>query len=500
MSEINYVFGYQQTYTSTKDDIGKNGGIVFTGAANSTNKLTYKGDEYQLTKLYFDTGTKPTQASQSGVDTYVYDLSGLFFEYTKADDAKTFFLVKIPITQNANANIATYSDIRTFLENVEKEQSSTKAAKYDLSLNSNMFKEDGTTTNVKLTQLFANENGASGIVMTLANLEMVTRPSLYTLESRNFYPPNLVNASFQTEKNVSVNYNISNKVKCKRKANTGVMNNTIMGGAFSDALIKANTHITIATIVMLFLSLLVITIFHLLNKADNTDFFGNPIQVWYAEKPPPVNPSSVIGSGLSVPTIPGLPEQIHGGYAGFCKMSDGKLYYGFGFFVILLIAIIQIAGSASIEGAELMSIVGVVILLFGIVAYPLLMVHVMGEENFTISDLGIEHFFLIDPVRPISKWLALSSHMVWMTTFNQVSSKTIDKDTFIILHVYHVVLAVLACFMYVNETTWFKSLTENSILKWFIYYPVSMLILTIIISGSIVAAAPEKRRNEQNSA
>lgn len=490
MSEIKYDFGYQQTYTSTKDDIGKNGGIVFTGAANSTNKLTYKGDEYQLTKLYFDTGTKPKQESQSGVDTYVYDLSGLFFEYTKADDAKTFFLVKIPITQNANANTTTYSDIRTFLNNVEKEQSSTKGAKYNLSLNSDMFKEDGTTTNVKLTQLFANENGASGIVMTLANLEMVSRPSLYTLESNNFYPPNLVNASFQTEKNVSVNYNISNNVTCKRKANTGVINNTIMGGAFSNALIKANTDITIATIVMLFLSLLVITIFHLLNKADNTDFFGNPIQVWYAEK-------ASSGGGLSDPTIPGLPEQIHGGYPEFCKMSDGKLYYGFVFFVILLIAIIQIVGSASIEGAELMSIAGVVLLLFGIGAYPLFVVHVMSE-NFSISDLGVEHFFLIDPVRPITKWVAISSHMVWMTTFNQVSSKTIDKDTFIGLHVYHVVLAVLGVFAYWVETpertNWWNKIP---ILNYIISFPAIILVLIIFITSFIVAAATEKRRNEQ---
>jgi hypothetical protein len=497
MSEIKYEFGYQQTYTSTKDDIGKNGGIVFTGAANSTNTLTYKGDKYNLTKLYFDTGTNPRKNQQTnGVDMiYVYDLSGLFFEYTKTDDANTFFLVKIPITQTDNATPDTYSYIRTFLGNVNNANNSDKAANYDLTLHSDMFKEDGTLTNVKLTQLFANDNGASGIVMTLANLEMTARPSLYTIEARNFYPPNLVNASFQTNKNVSVNYNISNNVTCKRKANTGVINNTIMGGEFSNALIKANTDITIATIVMLFLSLLVITIFHLLNKADNTDFFGNPIQVWYGE-----NPSSkpMSGGGLSVPTIPGLSDKIHGGYAEFCKMSDGKLYYGFGFFVILLIAIIQIAGSASIEGAELMSIAGVVILIVGLSLYTFIVKYVLGQ-NFNINDLGIEHFFLIDPMRPASKWYAISSHMVWMSTFNQVNTKTIDKDTFIGLHVFQVLLAFLGVLVYIFENPDWQS-NKNWVFNQIVSLSAIILVLTIIISSSIVAAATEKRRNEQKSA
>jgi hypothetical protein len=496
MSEINFTFGYQQTYTSTKDDIGKNGGIVFTGAANSTNKLTYKGDIYNLTKLYFDTGTNPQKIPQTNgvVDIiYVYDLSGLFFEYTKTDDTNTFFLVKIPITQTNNATPDTYSYIRTFLGNVNNATNSDKAANYDLSLHSDMFKEDEKSTNVKLTQLFANDNGASGIVMTLANLEMTARPSLYTIEARNFYPPNLVNASFQTNKNVSVNYNISNNVTCKRKANTGVINNTIMGGTFSDALIKANTDITIATIVMLFLSLLVITIFHLLNKADNTDFFGNPIQVWYGENPS--SSTKISGAGLSVPTIPGLSDKIHGGYAEFCKMSDGKLQYGFGFFVILLIAIIQIAGSASIEGAELMSIAGVVILIVGLSLYTFIVKYGLGE-NFNINDLGIEHFFLIDPMRPASKWYAISSHMVWMSTFNQVNTKTIDKDTFIGLHVFQVLLAFLGVFVYWYEDPNFK----RPFINYVSYWSALILVLTIIISSSIVAAATEKRRNEQKSA
>lgn len=173
-------------------------------------------------------------------------------------------------------------------------------------------------------------------------------------------------------------------------------------------------------------------------------------------------------------------------------MAGGQLSYGFGFFVILLIGIIHMTGSAGIDGAQLMAIPGVLIIIFVLPVYYYILR--FNGINFTIYDLSIEHFFLIDQVRPIAKWFAFSAHMVWMTTMNMVNAQTITLDAFIGMHVYNVLLAIIAVIVYNTEV----SLSQNNFIKkstFFQYmfsYPIFIVFITMAISGAIISAIASK--------
>jgi hypothetical protein len=241
---------------------------------------------------------------------------------------------------------------------------------------------------IELSQLFTHPNDPKIMFKNVSGLSKPVFKEPNILDKNN-QPPSEKENSKEPFTEGLTNYT------CKRKGTTetAVINNTIMGPILAEKLIQSQTYITISVVIMVFVSILVISITYL--------------TAILPDAPEMTQGSPIPGGG-----------QL-GGMGELCSHSDQKILNGYIFIIGLSLIVLNLYGALYLKvmNAFYLAILFVVITGVYYVKYI--------YKEMTIYDVELEHIILYNREKPVVKWLTMSAHYIW---FSVVSALALNKE------------------------------------------------------------------------
>lgn len=376
----------------------------------SNNKITVENIEYNLSKIWFDCEKHPINKRE-------LHINAIYFEHVakKKDPKDTsspnkFVYVKIPVVKVDKSTAETYPHIRKMVKDIHEGDMQSNP-KISISINNLIFNADKTTSipsNNNLgkiaTNIFTFSNTISGTLSTVTNVGYIVELAPLNVPEAHKFSVNddAFDITVFTNTNVTIkstpnNPNNNNTIAsqndvakegfaglndriesfvegltCKRIANTGVINGTVMSSDFADKLIESQKHIGTATVIMFFVSLFAITMFYLFAKS-------------YEEIEIAANPIVVAGGGE------------------LCDINEGSLFTGYITIIGMLCIILNLYGAVQLK--EMYILIGAVIFTIATGIY-----YYLYANNFNIYDIEFEHVILYSRTKPFVKWLTISGY------------------------------------------------------------------------------------------
>lgn len=431
----------------------------------SNNQVMVEDITYNLTKIWFD-------CEKDTMNQRELHISSVYFEHTEVkpdrkdtSSSNKMVYIKIPIIVDAS-NTSTYKHIRKFINDIN-ESDMKHNSNIKLSISDTIFNAAESTVPVKtlnklITNTFTFSNKTSsgtnvGYIVELApmNVPVVCK---FTVNDDAFDISLFINTNVST-KNTPNNPNNNNVITshkdadafegfsgiesfvegltCKRKANTGIINGTVMSRDFADKLIEAQTQIGITTIVMFFVSLFVITIGYLMAKSyEDYDI---------------VIPESVIG-----PPAGGGRRTFKSGGGGMCDLNDANLFTGY----ILIFGIscftLNMYGAMQLKEMYMMTLAFICIL--STIAY-----YMYFGNGFSIYDIELEHLILYNRKKPFVKWVAISAYYVFFSLFFTVlTNPKLTTTSFYMTQFLFIILTGVSYMLYKNYANIFMFIATKA--------------------------------------
>ena len=260
----------------------------------SNNCIVVEDLKYTLTKIWFDCVKHPINKRELTISTMYFEHVNIKKDPNDTSTPNKFVYVKIPVIVDKK-NIGTYAQLRRFITDINDGDMQTNP-KINISINNTLFNADESTAIPKknlgkiATNTFTFSNSISSTLSTVSNvgyivelapmnvaeackfsvnddafdISVFTNTNVTTKSTPNNPNNNNTITSHKDTVNqegfIGLNERIESFVEgltCKRKANTGIINGTVMSRDFADKLIESQTQIGIATVVMFFVSLFV---------------------------------------------------------------------------------------------------------------------------------------------------------------------------------------------------------------------------------------------------
>ena len=404
----------------------------------SNNKIMVEDTEYNLTKIWVDCVKHPINKRELNV-------SAIYFEHvaTKKDPKDTsspnkFVYVKIPVVVVDKSTAKTYPQIRKWIKDIHEGDMQTNP-KINVSISNGVFNADETTklpSNNNLgkiaTNTFTFSNTISGTLSTITNVGYIVElapmnvPEAYKISvNDDAFDISVFTNTNVTNKNTPNNPNNNNTINsqtdvskegfegfaglndriesfvegltCKRKANTGVVNGTVMSKDFADKLIESQTQIGIATIVMFFVSLFAITMVYLSAKSyEEYDVVLGQVEVSRT------TPSVVAKGGSRVG------RQNGGGE--LCDINEDSLFTGYITIVGIACFMLNLFGAVKLK--EMYMLFGAIFFAAATGIY-----YYSYANHFSISEIELEHLILYNRKKPFVKWVAISGYYMYFALF-----------------------------------------------------------------------------------
>lgn len=405
-------------------------GYIDVAKDASQNRIVSENLTYTLSKIWFDCVKHPINKRELHISTIYFEHVNIKKDPNDTSSPNKFVYVKIPIIVD-KTRTGTYKHLRQFINDIN-ESDMQNNTKINISINNTIFNVDESTPIPKnnlgkiATNTFTFSNSISGTLSTGSNVGYIVElPPMNVTESCKFSvnddafdisvftntnvttksTPNNPNNNntITSHKNTSegfmgLNDRIESFVEgltCKRKVNTGVINGTVMSRDFADKLIESQTQIGIATVVMFFVSLFVITMFYLIAKS-------------YEEINVDIGDTTVIGPSKGGGGVTGRGRQKGGGE--LCDINERNLFTGY--VTTLGISCFMLNMYGAIKLKEMYMLIGA--LLFAVVTGIYYFVY---ANNFSIYDIELEHLILYNRNKPFVKWVAISGYYLFFALF-----------------------------------------------------------------------------------
>lgn len=430
----------------------------------SNNKIVVEELDYTLTKIWFDCVKHPINKRELDIATIYFEHVNIKKDPKDTSSPNKFVYVKIPVVKVDKSTAETYPLIRKWIKDIQEGDMSTNP-KINISINNTIFNADESTkipSNNNLgkiaTNTFTFSNTIPGTLSTVTNvgyiIELaplnVSEPHKFSVNDDAFDITVFTNTN-ATMKNTPNNPNNNNTItsqtdvnkegfegfaglndqiesfveglSCRRKANTGVVNGTVMSRDFADKLIDSQTQIGIATIVMFFVSLLAITMFYLMSKSyEEYDVVLGPTGI----------AAGVSGGGGSSR----VGRQKGGG--GFCDLNEGSLTTGYIMIVGITCFMLNLLGAIKLK--EMYILFGAIFFAIATGTY-----YYFFANHFSISDIELEHLILYNRQKPFVKWVAISGYyMCFSLFFALVINPKLSTNAFYITQLSFIGLAIIA--------------------------------------------------------
>lgn len=427
----------------------------------SNNKITVEETEYNLTKIWVDCVKHPINKRELNV-------SAIYFEHiakknpNDTSSPNKFVYVKIPVVVVDKTTAKTYPQLRKWIKDIHEGDVQTNP-KINVSISNGVFNADETTklpSNNNLgkiaTNTFTFSNTISGTLSTVTNVGYIVElvpmnvPEAYKISvNDDAFDISVFTNTNVTTKNTPNNPNNNNTINsqtdvskegfaglndriesfvegltCKRKAKTGVVNGTVMSQDFAEKLIESQTQIGIATIVMFFVSLLVITIVYLSAKSyEEYDVVLGPVDV-----------SNTAKGGSRV-----------GGQKGggeLCDINQGSLTTGYIMIVGISCFMLNLFGAVKLKQMYM---------LFGAIFFAAAtgIYYYLYANHFSISEIELEHLILYNRKKPFVKWIAISGYyMCFALFFALVMNPKLSVTAFYTTQIIFIVFVIAAYFLW----------------------------------------------------
>ena len=442
----------------------------------SGNKMVVEELDYTLTKIWFDCVKHPINKRE-------LDIAAIYFEHVniKKDPKDTsspnkFVYVKIPVVKVDKSTAETYPLIRKMIKDIHDGDMPTNP-KINISINNTIYNADESTKIPRnnnmgkiATNTFTFSNTISGTLSTVTNVGYIIELApLNVAESPKFsvnddaFDITIFTNTNATMKSTPTNPNNNNTITsqtdvdkegfegfaglndriesfvegltCRRKANTGVINGTVMSTDFANKLIESQTKIGIATIVMFFISLLAITMFYLMSKSYEE--FDVTI--------PDATITPVTRGGSSR-----VGRQTGGGE--LCDINEGSLFVGY--FTIVGISCFMLNLYGAIKLKEMYILIGALFFAIATGVY-----YYLYANNFSIYNIELEHLILYSRKKPFVKWVAISGYyMFFALFFALVMNPKLTPTAYYVTQVLFIVFVALA---YIQWTFYNNDIIEN---------------------------------------
>lgn len=409
-------------------------GFFETSPDVSNNHIVVDDMKYNLTKIWFDCEKHPINKRE-------LHINAIYFEHIapKKDPKDTstpnkFVYVKIPVLKVDKSPVNTYPQIRKYIKDITESDMQTNP-KINISINNSIFNADTTATipsnnNLKkiAKNIFTFSNTISGTLSTITNVGYIVElaplnvpePYKFSVNDDAFdvsvftntnvttksTPNNPTNNNTITSQNdvdkegfAGLNDRLESFVEgltCKRKANSGVINGTVMSSDFADKLIESQTQIGITTIVMFFVSLFVITMVYLTAKS-------------YEEY------DVILGDVNTIPTPPVMPGGSsrvgrQKGGSELCDINEGSLFAGYITIVGISCFMLNLYGAIQLK--QMYMLMGAVFFAIATGIY-----YYLYANHFSISEIELEHVILYNRKKPFVKWVAISGYYMFFALF-----------------------------------------------------------------------------------
>lgn len=395
----------------------------------SNNCIVVEDLKYTLTKIWFDCVKHPINKRELTISTIYFEHVNIKKDPNDTSTPNKFVYVKIPVIVDKK-NIGTYTQLRRFITDINDGDMQTNP-KINISINNTLFNADDSTAIPKknlgkvATNTFTFSNSISSTLSTVSNvgyivelapmnvaeackfsvnddafdISVFTNTNVTTKSTPNNPNNNNTITSHKDTVNkegfMGLNERIESFVEgltCKRKANTGIINGTVMSRDFADKLIESQTQIGIATVVMFFVSLFVITMVYLTAKSyDEYDV--------------------VIGNATVAPKGGGAPRvgrQKGGGE--LCDINEHNLFTGY--LTVLGISCFMLNMYGAIKLKEMYMLIGAIFFAVATGTY-----YFIYANNFSIFDIELEHLILYNRNKPFVKWVAISGYYLFFALF-----------------------------------------------------------------------------------
>jgi hypothetical protein len=282
-------------------------------------------------------------------------------------------------------------------------------------------------------------------------------------------------------------------LECKRKANTGVINGTVMSRDFADKLIESQRDIGIATIVMFFVSLAVITLGYLMSKSYeeieidiNGVSINHPPLVGGGRKHGPTNMWEELFATLPLRSR----RSSQTGGNGICNVNEDEAMRGYIANVMIALLILYITGAIQVKEMSMM-IVALVILACIIIYYGIIK---WGYQT-TIPGASLENVILYNPQKPFIKWVAISSYYVWFKLFmDMVENREVTMKTFYITQALFILLALISGGLYS-----FSSIPDYIVNLNLPGAPIILILVVTLITDLILNLEERIRKGKEDS-
>ena len=400
----------------------------------SNNKIVVEDMEYNLTKIWFDCEKHPINKRE-------LHINAIYFEHVakKKDPKDTsspnkFVYVKIPVVKVDKSTAETYPHIRKMVKDIHEGDMQSNP-KISISINNLLFNADKTTSipsNHNLgkiaTNIFTFSNTISGTLSTVTNVGYIVELAPLNVPEAHKFSVNddAFDITVFTNTNVTIkstpnNPNNNNTIAsqndvakegfaglndriesfvegltCKRKANTGVINGTVMSRDFADKLIESQTQIGIATVVMFFVSLFAITMFYLIAKS-------------YEEYDVVLGPATIAATAATK-TQGGSRGGGQKGGGELCDINQGSLFTGYITIIGISCVILNLYGAFKLK--EMYILIGAVVFAVATGIY-----YYVYANHFSIYDIELEHVILYSRSKPFVKWIAISGYYMFFALF-----------------------------------------------------------------------------------
>ena len=219
-----------------------------------------------------------------------------------------------------------------------------------------------------------------------------------------------------------------------------------MSREFADKLIEAQRDIGIATIVMFFVSLAVITLGYLMSKSyeeievDINGVSMKPGLTGGGRKHGPTNVWEELFATLPLRSR----RSSQTGGNGICDVNENEAMKGYVFNVMIALLIVYITGAIQVKEMSMM-IVALVILACIIIYYVI----ITWVYHTTMPGASLENVILYNPQKPFIKWVAISSYYVWFKLFmDMVENREVTMKTFYITQALFILLSLISGGLY----------------------------------------------------
>lgn len=431
-------------------------GYIDVAKDASNNYIMAEDTKYTLSKIWFDCEKHPINKRELGISAIYFEHVNIKKNPKDTSTPNKFVYVKIPVIVDKK-NTGTYKQLRQLITDINECDTQTNP-KINISINKTIFNADESTAIPKnnlgkiATNTFTFSNSITKTISTISNVGYIVElPSMNVAETCKFSvnadkfdisvftntnvttkstPAIPVNNNVITPHNsksegfMGLNDRIESFVEgltCKRKANTGIVNGTVMSRDFADKLIESQTQIGITTIVMFFVSLFAITMVYLASKS-------------YEEYDVVVGPSTVgVAGGGSAPRL----GKKKGG-DGLCDINQGNLFTGYITVAGLSCVMLNIFGAIKLK--EDLILIGA--LLFAVLTG---IYYFLYSNNFSINDIELEHLILYNRNKPFVKWIAISGYyMFFSLCFAMITNPKLSIKAFYTVQTLLIVFWIVA--------------------------------------------------------